>query len=104
MFVRQEMPLPVSPDTAQARLLALASRPALGKAAEAAYEGGLEQLRGVGPLDGTPETSKLVRALFLEPVWRDGAVTVGMRWEATGRSGSLVPVLDANISVVLAGD
>jgi hypothetical protein len=44
-----------------------------------------------------PGVSRLVRVRFTEPVYRDGAMTIGLRWEATGVTGGLFPVLDADI-------
>jgi hypothetical protein len=102
MFVSQHVPLPVSLRVAEARLVRLATQGGLGHVARTAYEDGAELLIRVGPLGQVPGTSKLVRALFLDPVTRDSTVTIGMRWEATGFSGGLFPVLDANISVAAA--
>ena len=44
-----------------------------------------------------PGISKLVQVSLLDPVCRDDAVLVPMRWEATGPMGRLFPVLDANL-------
>ncbi len=49
-----------------------------------------------------PGASKLVRVQFLDPIRRDSATTLGMRWEATGAAGALFPVLDADISLAPA--
>ncbi len=100
MFVSQHVSLPVTPGMAQARLAMLATDGYLGNAARTAYEAGVEQIIRLGPFGNVPWSSKLVRVLFLEPVRRDNIVTIGMRWEATGISGKLFPVLDANIIVV----
>ena len=104
MFVSQQISLPFSARVAQARLVNLAMRGGLGHAARTAYDGEAEQLLRVGPLGQAAGPSKLVRVLFLEPVSRDETVTIGMRWEATGISGTLFPVLDANVSVAPAPD
>ena len=53
---------------------------------ETVYDGGVEYLPRVGALGAVPGTSRLVRVRFTEPVHRDETMTVGMRWEATGRS------------------
>ena len=45
-----------------------------------------------------------MQAHFLDPAERDGSVTVGMRWEATGVTGWLFPALDANITLTAEGD
>jgi hypothetical protein len=105
MFVSQQVQLWMRPAVAQARLIMLAARDELGSAARTAYEHGAEQLIRVGPLGHAPGSSKLVRALFLDPVYRDNTVTIGMRWEATSISDRLFPVLDANLLVEpAAGD
>ncbi len=104
MFVSQHLPLLVSAEVAQARLVDMAVGGALGSAARTAYEGAIEQFFKVGPFGRAPGPAKLVRALFLPPAYRDGTVVIGMRWEATGPSGGLFPVLDANISVAPAAD
>jgi hypothetical protein len=48
--------------------------------------------------------SKLVKVLLLEPVEREGSLTLSLRWEATGAMGRLFPVLDANIILMPAGE
>jgi hypothetical protein len=40
---------------------------------------------------------------LLEPVPRDDAVSLPLRWEATGVMGRLFPVLDADLTVTPAG-
>lgn len=46
---------------------------------------------------GLRAASRLVLVQFMDPVYRDEAMTVGVRWEATGVTGGLFPVLDAEI-------
>ncbi len=76
----------------------------LNRASHTAYQDGLEALMRVGPLGDLPGTSKLVEVSFAEPVDRDGVLTTGFRWEATGATAGLFPVLDANISLAPQGD
>jgi hypothetical protein len=64
---------------------------------EVAFEGGLETSARVGPFGGVPGLSKLVRVRTLEPVRLQGRTLIGLRWEATGVSGELFPVLDAEL-------
>lgn len=66
-------------------------------ASETVYQGGMEYLMRVGPTGAVPGVSRLVRVRFTEPVYRDKAMTIGLRWEATGVTGGLFPVLDADI-------
>jgi hypothetical protein len=99
VFVSEERVLDLSLAAAQPRLDSLARRGGLDQASRAAYESGLDHQLRVGPFGGVPGASRLVRIQFVEPVYRDGAMTMGMRWEATGVTGGLFPVLDANLSL-----
>ena len=99
VFVADERVLELSLDAAQIRLDNLARRGWLDQASRAAYESGLDHLLRVGPFGGVPGASRLVQVQFVEPVYRDGAMTLGLRWEATGMTGALFPVLDANLSL-----
>jgi hypothetical protein len=99
MFVAQQLVLNVSLGVASARLTDLAGRGGLSAASHRAYAGGLEHLIRVGPLGGIPGASKLVLVRFLDPVYRDDTMTIGLRWEATGVAGGLFPVLDSNLTL-----
>jgi hypothetical protein len=104
MFVSDQRVCPVSIGAARARLVNLAHDGWLGRASAAAYQDGLDQLLRVGPFGEVPGLSRRVQAHFLDPVERDGSVTLGMRWEATGVTGRLFPALDANITLTAEGD
>jgi len=97
------MTVDVTVSAAQAQLATLAREGWLGRASENAYEDGFSTLIRVGPLGGLPGASKQVRVRFLDPVHRGEMMTVGLRWEATGITGGLFPVLDADISLTPAG-
>ena len=99
VFVSDERLLDLSLGAAQKRLDNLARRGWLDQASRAAYESGLDHPLRVGPFGDVPGASRLVRVQFVEPVYRDGAMTLGLRWEATGVTGGLFPVLDANLSL-----
>jgi hypothetical protein len=71
---------------------------------EAAYEGGLETILRVGPFGATRGLSRLVRVHSLQPVTGDGDTTVALRWEATGVTGDLFPVLDAQLTLTPDGE
>ena len=101
MFAVHEVTVDARFDAASARLVHLVNAGALCGVCEAAYEGGLAAVR-VGPFGGVRGLSKLVRVRFLEPVQRGATMTVALRWEATGATGELFPVLDADL--ILAGD
>ena len=104
MFVGHEILLGVSYPEARAGLARLAHGGWLSDASDGAYAEGLAGLVRVGPFGDMPGASKLVRVLLLEPVERDGSVTLSLRWEATGVMGRLFPVLDANIILIAAGE
>jgi hypothetical protein len=97
VFISQERRLPVSFAVASARLGSLPHGGWFHAASETVYQGGMEYLMRVGPAGAVPGVSRLVRVRFTEPVYRDGAMTIGLRWEATGVTGGLFPVLDADI-------
>ena len=65
-----------------------------------AYQGGgVDHLTRIGPFGDLPGASRLARVQYMDPVCCDGAMTVGVRWEAIGVTGGLFPVLDANITL-----
>jgi hypothetical protein len=103
MFVVHEVSLDVRYETAAARLVHLINWGVLHGMSEAAYEGGLETLVRVGPFGGARGLSKLVRVRALEPVRRGGTMTISLRWEATGSTGELFPMLDADLMLAPDG-
>ena len=104
MFVGDEITLGASYPDARAGLLGLTHGGWLSDASGEAYAEGLAGLVRVGPFGDMVGASKLVRVLLLEPVEREGSLTLSLRWEATGVMGRLFPVLDANIILLPAGD
>lgn len=103
MFVADELVLDVGFPAAQARLVNLARRDGLSGASRAAYADELSAVIRVGPFGGAAGASKLVRVRFLDPVCRGDVMTLALRWEATGVTGALFPVLDADITLTPAG-
>lgn len=97
MFVSDQRMLAASFAAAAPRLARLAHGGWLRAVSEDAYAGGVEYLVRVGPLGAVPGASRLVRVRFTEPFDRNGTVSVGLRWEATGVTGGLFPALDADI-------
>ena len=81
MFAVQDVLLEISFHAARSRLVSLTSRGTLAAGSQAAYEQGLATLIRVGPLGDVPGTSKLVRVLLLDPIDRDGTLSVGLRWK-----------------------
>ena len=99
MFIAQDVMLDVAFAAARARLVNLVTGNTLTGASQAAYEDGLASQIRVG----LPGASKLVRVRFLDPADRDDGIAVGLRWEATGVTGVLFPVLDGDITLTPAG-
>ena len=97
MFVSDDRVLPVSFAVASARLDEFARGGGLDGLSERVYHDGVEYLLRVGPAGAVPGASRLVRVRFADPVYRDGAMTVALRWEATGVTGGMFPALDADI-------
>jgi hypothetical protein len=101
MFVGDERRVEVSFAAAAARLASLIGGGSLVQASHAAWGEGIAR---VGPIGPVPGMSKLVRVRFREPVQHDASLVLTLRWEATGVSGALFPVLDADIVFVPDGD
>jgi hypothetical protein len=103
MFVAGQLVLDIGFPAAQARLVNLARRGGLSGASRAAYADELSAVIRVGPFGDAAGASKLVRVRFLDPVCRGDVMTLALRWEATGVTGALFPVLDADITLSPAG-
>jgi hypothetical protein len=104
MFVGDEITLAAAYPDARSGLLRLTHGGWLSDASGGAYAEGLTGLVRVGPFGPTLGASKLVRVLLLEPVEREGSLTLSLRWEVTGVMGRLFPVLDANIVLIPVGE
>jgi hypothetical protein len=104
MFIARELLVAARCGLAQARLARIAGASGLVGVSQAAYEDGLTHLVRVGPLGDTRGVSKLVAVRVLDPVYREDTMTIAVRWEATGATGGLFPVLDADISLSPAGE
>jgi hypothetical protein len=102
MFLAEEVILSAGFGQAQARFVSLLHGNWLTKASQAAYSETVTGLLRVGPSGAVP--TKLVQVSFLDPIYRDDVMSVGLRWEAAGTTGSLFPVLDATITVSPDGE
>lgn len=100
MFVGDEVQLDISFTIAQERLAQLAEGGALLSTSEDAYGHGITGLARVG----IAGVSKLVRVQVRELTWTDGSTGLALRWEATGASGGLFPVLDADLKLASTGE
>jgi len=98
MFVGDEVRVEISATAAAARLANLISGSSLIEASQQAWGDGIAR---VGPV---PALSKLVRVRFLQPMQRGAVTVLTLRWEATGATGRIFPVLDADITLVPDGD
>jgi hypothetical protein len=103
MFVSDQRQCPVGIGAVRARLVNLAHDGWLDQVSVAAYQDGLDQLLQAGPFGDMPGLSRLVQAHFLDPLDRDGSVTMAMRWQATDATGQLFPALDADITLTPEG-
>jgi hypothetical protein len=103
MFIADEFVLDVGFPAAQARLVNLARRGGLSSASKAAHADELSAVIRVGPFGDAAAASKLVRVRYLDPVCRGDVMTLALRWEATGVTGALFPVLDADMILTPAG-
>src|SRR5450755_2068839 len=103
MFARHELVLGLGSEAARARLVNLTHSGWLAAASDSAYADGLAGLIRVGPFGAVPGVSKLVSVRWLEPVLRGEVMVLPLRWEATGVTGRLFPVLDADLTITPAG-
>jgi hypothetical protein len=87
VFVSDGRTVPVSFAVAASRLEQLARGRLLDGVSKRVYDGGVECLLRVGPAGAVPGVSRLVRVTFAEPVRHERAVSVALRWEATGTAG-----------------
>ena len=94
MFVGDEVRLDVGFAVARERLARLGESGALFAPSADAY--GLVR---VGP----GGVAKLVRVQARELSWTDSSGGLALRWEATGASGKLFPVLDADLTIADLG-
>ena len=102
MFIGAEIRLDVGFSAAQARLANLAHGGLLSRASENAHEWGADQAE-LGPL-GAPGRSRLVKVQFRHLVTHEDSALWALRWEVTGKTGALFPVLDADITLARAGE
>ena len=103
MFITENLIADTGFDAARARLTQLIDDGNLTEVSRDAYEAAFPGLMRVGPLGDAPRLSKLVLVRMLGPVWRDGTWTLWLRWEATGATRGLFPVLDADLTLVADG-
>jgi hypothetical protein len=103
MFAAEEVSVGAALDVAVTRLTQVIDRDALHAPSEAAYEEGVAAVLRVGPFGSTRGLSKLVEVRWLDPIRHGRAITVPLRWEATGMAGELFPVLDADLVLVPDG-
>ena len=104
VFIGAEVRLDVGFNVTQARLANLAHGGLLRHASDDAYGRWGAELARPGPLGAAPGMSRLVQVQFRDMVIHEDAAVMALRWEATGTTGGLFPVLDADITLTPAGD
>jgi hypothetical protein len=102
MFLAEDVIVGTGARQAQACFVSLLHGNWLAEASENAYGETVTGLFRVGPACGV--AAKLVRVSFLDPIYRDDTMSVGLRWETEGAAGSLFPVLDATITICPDGE
>jgi hypothetical protein len=102
MFLAEDVIAGIGFSQAQARFVNLLHGGWLAEASQAAYGETVTGLLRVGPAGGV--AAKLVQVSFLDPIYRGDSMSVGLRWEAAGTTGSLFPVLDATITIRPEGE
>jgi len=100
MFISQNLITDTAFDAARSRLTKFIDEGHLTEVSRDAYEAAFPGLMRVGPFGDAHGFSKLVQVRLLGPVWRDGTWTVWLRWEATGATRGLFPVLDADLMLM----
>lgn len=98
MFVNDEVRVEVSAAAAAAQRTNLITGRSLIPASHHAWGEGIAR---VGPLPGL---SRLARVQFLELASQGTMTRLALRWEATGLTGPMFPVLDANLTLTPDGD
>ena len=103
MFIGAEVRLEVGFNAAQARLANLAHGGLLRRASESAHKWGADQTQAA-PLDTMPGMSRLVKVHVRHLGTHEDSAVWALRWEATGTTGALLPILDADIKLTQAGE
>jgi hypothetical protein len=99
VFIGAEVRLDVGFDAAQARLANLADAGLLGRASNHAYRELAAELARNGPSGVSGLVKVKVTNLRVHEDFAVGA----MRWETSGPGGALVPALDADVTLTVAG-
>jgi hypothetical protein len=99
MFVAHDVSFDVPFVTARPRLMNLLAGRALTSVSRAAYDKGLARTSS-GRL---PSPAPLMRVRSLQPSESTDRMTTGLRWEASGPSAGLFPVLDADVTLAADG-
>jgi hypothetical protein len=102
MFVRDEMPIDVGFEDARDRLAKLDCW--FLTASDHAYGEGMAGLARIGPRGPAPGISRLAEIRFQSLAAHEGRTGLALRWEARGPGGRLFPVLDADLTLVPAGE
>ena len=104
MFVGHQVLLNVGFGVARTRLANLVHDGLLVIASRAAYGETVTGLARTGAPGPVPGPSELVEVQTRDLVIGEGSAVLTLRWLAAGPGGALFPVLDADISLVPAGN
>jgi len=102
MFISVETRLDIGFSAAQDRLADLARDGLVGRVAGEAYDQWQAGLVQAGPRGTMLGMHRIARVRVTGVVTHGNSVLWAMRWEVTGRGGTLVPVLDADIKLTPA--
>jgi hypothetical protein len=100
VFIHASLELPIPVANAVERLCPELCQQRLVEASGVAYQAGIMKLSRVGPFGDVRLLSKAVRVEMLEPLPVQDGVRVQFRWVATGVTGQLFPMLDADLDII----
>ena len=100
MFMTEETALGLLPSRAEARLGSLIESSWLGEASDHAYAAGLAVLPRAGPPGDVRRLAKTMQVRLSGPCERMSGAAYALRWVAAGPAGDLIPVLDADLSLI----
>ena len=104
VFVADQITLKVGFPAARATLGRLIGGELLRRASEDAYGEGLTRLSRAGPVRPLPGSRGLAQVRRGELAVQDGSARVPLRWETAGSPGERFPVLDADLTLIAAGE
>jgi len=102
MFGVRETAVAAAYRDAAARLIPLVREPAWADASHAAWDAGQKILTASGPAGSPRGDSRLAEISSLHLREEEDSLSVALRWAATAPTGSVFPVLDADLTLLPA--